>query len=120
MTSLRRFLAHWQTLLALGLVGSHVVVALLAARIAPPDDPANPSPFRTISLSEATSSRNVPQPPGEGLPLGTVPGGLDVFYSLVWGTRPVLRFCLVVTLTTACFGILVGAVSGYAGVALNI
>ena len=115
MTSLRRFLCHWQTLLALALVGIYVLVGLTAPLLAPPDDPEDPSSFRTISLTETSSSRNVPQPPNEDLRLGTVPGGLDVYYSLIWGTRPVLRFSLAVTLTTACFGILVGAVSGYAG-----
>ncbi|MBN1486613.1 MAG: ABC transporter permease, partial [Anaerolineae bacterium] len=58
-------------------------------------------------------SLNIPKPPGAGIPLGTVSGGFDIYYSLIWGTRSALRFGLIVTLTTAMFGTLLGAISGY-------
>jgi peptide/nickel transport system permease protein len=116
MNGLRRFLLQWQNLLALAIVGVYVFVAVAAPWLAPPDDPENPSPFQVATVAGRTaSSRRIPIPPGPDLPLGTVSGGLDVFYSIVWGARPALRFGLVVTLAAASFGILVGAASGYAG-----
>jgi peptide/nickel transport system permease protein len=48
-----------------------------------------------------------------------MPGQLDVYHTLVWGTRSALRFGLMVTLTTACLGVLIGAISGYSGGAVN-
>jgi peptide/nickel transport system permease protein len=78
----------------------------------------------------------VPNPPSAEHPLGTVPQinllprfGIapgqdasyqwDVYHTLIWGTRSALRFGIVVTLVTAAVGVLVGAVSGYAGGAVN-
>jgi peptide/nickel transport system permease protein len=40
---------------------------------------------------------------------------LDVYHTLVWGTRSALRFGLVVALSTATLGVLIGAVGGYFG-----
>ncbi len=40
---------------------------------------------------------------------------LDVFYTLVWGARSALRFGLTAASFTAIIGILVGAISGFAG-----
>jgi len=61
------------------------------------------------------STDRMPHPPGPDALLGTVPGQLDVFYSLVWGTRHALRFGLVVALCTGLLGVVVGSVSGYTG-----
>ncbi len=123
MIGLRRFLSRWQNLLALAIVGFYVFVAVAAPRLAPPADPHNPSPFRRVvtgdTVAAQAASRGVPHLPSRDLPLGTVPGGLDVFYSLVWGTRPALRFGVIVALTTAGFGILMGAISGYFGGPVN-
>jgi peptide/nickel transport system permease protein len=57
----------------------------------------------------------MPRPPNAQLPLGTASGQIDIFYSLVWGTRAALRFGLIVAGSAAIIGVLVGAVSGYAG-----
>ena len=120
MRGLRRFFFNWQNLLALAIVALYVFVALAAPWLAPPDDPDSPAPFQIADAAGRTaSSRRVPVPPNQDLPLGTTPGGNDVFYSIVWGTRPALRFGLVVALTTACLGTLIGAISGYAGGLLN-
>jgi peptide/nickel transport system permease protein len=40
---------------------------------------------------------------------------LDVFYTLVWGTRSALRFGLLVTLLTGLIGVTIGALSAYLG-----
>lgn len=111
MKRVRRFLSNRQVLLGCVIVGAFVVIAILAPLLAPPDDPENPGTTRVVGrLTDYT-----PHPPSEEALLGTVPGQLDIYYSLVWGTRSALRFGLVVALSTALMGILVGAVSGYFG-----
>lgn len=111
MKRLRRLLSNRQVSLGFLIVGAFVVVAILAPLLAPPDDPENPSTTRVVGKFYDY----IPHPPSEEALLGTVPGQLDVYYSLVWGTRSALRFGLVVALSTALIGILVGAVSGYLG-----
>jgi peptide/nickel transport system permease protein len=118
MRNLLRFSSRVQNLLAVAIIALYVFVAITAPRLAPPQDPKNPSPFRVASVDTGTS-RHIPLPPEPGLPLGTVPGRLDVFYTLVWGTRSALRFGLTVALVTACVGILIGAASAYAGGLVN-
>lgn len=124
----RRFFARRSNIAGLVLVLGFVLVAALAPRLAPPENPDNPWPFRNVGRSFARQ----PLPPEPGLPLGTTPQivnlpqyGLlpdqdaafqwDVYYTLIWGTRSALRFGLVVTLATAIIGLVVGVVSGYAG-----
>jgi peptide/nickel transport system permease protein len=113
--NLRRFLSLRQNLLACAIVGFYILVAIFAPQLAPPDDANNPSPFRIVGRSYD----KIPHPPSAEAPLGTVPGQLDVYYTLVWGTRSALRFGLIVALTTACLGVLIGAISGYYGGAVN-
>lgn len=109
--SLKRFLSHWQNLLALTLVGCYVFVAAAAPWLAPPDDPSHPSPFKVVGrVTDRT-----PHPPSKEALLGTVPGQWDIFYTLVWGTRSALRFGLTVALSAAALGVLIGAFSGYLG-----
>jgi peptide/nickel transport system permease protein len=92
-------------------VGFFIAVAALAPRIAPPDDLANPADFKVVGRR----TDRLPHPPNAELPLGTASGQIDVFYSVVWGTRAALRFGLIVAGSAATIGVLVGAVSGYAG-----
>ncbi|MCA9874890.1 MAG: ABC transporter permease [Ardenticatenaceae bacterium] len=132
MLDWRKFFKRRQNWLALFLVGSFFFVALAAPWLAPPDDPANPPPFKGVGR---TFDR-LPQAPNEESPLGTVgqlanlarfgftPGQdrfeqWDVWYTLVWGTRSALKFGLIVTLTSATLGILVGIIAGYAGGVIN-
>ena len=115
MRSLRRFLCRGQNLLALVVVGFYVVVAVAAPRLAPPDDPEDPTPFRIVGRI----TDHTPHPPSQEALLGTLPNQLDIYYTLVWGTRSALRFGLIVALTTACFGVLIGATSGYFGGRIN-
>lgn len=110
------FFRRWQNLLALLLVGLLVTVAVAAPLLAPPDDPtASPSEFRRVP----GNFRMTPTAPGETL-LGTVPGGLDVYYTLVWGTRSALKFGLTAAILTALIGVTVGAVGGFAGGLTNV
>lgn len=107
MRRLRRFFSRWQNWIATLLVLAFFGVAV-AAPILSPDDPKQPGPF--MRLGKAT--RGEPQPPDEKAVLGMLPFGIDVYHALVWGSRDALKFGLVVTITTAVFGIFYGALSG--------
>lgn len=111
MRFLRRALANGQVRLACAILGLFILVAILAPQLAPPDDPANPGATRLAGASH----QYMPKPPSPEAPLGTTSGQLDVYYSLVWGTRSALRFGLLVALSTALLGVLIGAVGGYFG-----
>ncbi|MFL5735345.1 MAG: ABC transporter permease [Chloroflexia bacterium] len=86
-----------------------ILVALFAPVLAPPTDPANPYNMPRVSFYAE------PQLPGPGLPFGTTPGGYDLFYGVVWGTRTAFQVGLIVTAITVVIGGLVGAVSAYVG-----
>ncbi|HEX5807901.1 MAG TPA: ABC transporter permease, partial [Anaerolineales bacterium] len=110
MRSLRRFFSRWQNWISFLLILAYVAVALLAPVISP-DDPKHPGPFMRVGrLAE-----NRPQPPGEKAPLGMLPTGIDVFHALVWGSRDALQFGLIVTISTALFGVFYGALAGIVG-----
>jgi peptide/nickel transport system permease protein len=106
----RRFLSHWQNWLGLLLVVGFVFVAI-AAPVLSPEDPDNPGPIK--SIGRATDHR--PRPPSEEAPLGTLPGQISIYHSLVWGTRSAVSFGLAVTAFTAVVGVLIGTTSAYFG-----
>jgi len=108
---LGRFLRNAQVMLGVLIVACFVVVAILAPWLAPPDDPDNPSTTRVVGKWYDP----VPRPPDDELLLGTAPGQIDIYYSLVWGSRSALALGLSITVTTALIGILLGALGGYAG-----
>jgi peptide/nickel transport system permease protein len=112
---LRRFLSRWQNVLGIAIVLGYVLAAMAAPWLAPPDDPAHPTPFRSVGRI----TDHAPKPPSREAPLGTVGSQFDIYYTLVWGTRTALRFGLTIALSTAVLGILIGAVSGYRGGLLN-
>ena len=66
-------------------------------------------------MSVGRPSEARPLPPREGVPLGTLPRNIDVYHSLIWGSRDALSFGLIVAVSTALFGILYGAISGFVG-----
>ena len=111
MNRLGRYLRNGQVLAGVVIVGFFVVVAILAPQLAPPDDPDNPSTTRVVGKYYDP----MPRAPTKEILLGTAPGQLDIYYSLVWGTRSALAFGLTVAVSTALFGILLGAFSGYVG-----
>ena len=115
MRRVGRFLRSGQVLVALVIIGFFVVVAILAPWLAPPDDPDSPGGTRVVGKSYDF----LPHAPNEEALLGTAPGQLDIYYSLVWGTRSALAFGLTVAVSTALFGILLGAFSGYVGGAIH-
>lgn len=110
MSRTRLFFSRWQNWLGLILILGFVFVAVAAPYLSP-NDPKNPSPFMRVGGAFVSS----PIPPDETAILGQLPRGIDVYHALVWGSRDALQFGLIVTITTALFGIFYGSISGYAG-----
>lgn len=92
-----------------------LVFTAVLAPVLSPVDPANPGPVKIIGRS--TDLR--PHPPSAEAPLGTLPGQVSVYHSLIWGTRSALAFGVLVAIFTAFIGMVIGAVSAYAGGFLN-
>lgn len=120
MRRLRRFFKRPQNLIGLGLVLFFVFVAVEAPRLAPPVDPEYFTPFRKVPNLKSFE----PLPPSREILLGTLVFGrvgsqMDIYYTLVWGTREALKFGLTVALATACLGVFIGAASSYLGGVIN-
>ena len=114
MRYLRNFFSRWQNWIGLILVAIFIATAV-AAPILSPQDPSFPGPFKKVK----TNTKDDMVPPGKNAILGTMPGRFDVFHSLVWGARNALNFGLIVTVFSLFFGMLYGAISGYAGNVVN-
>jgi peptide/nickel transport system permease protein len=114
MKRLVSFLSHWQNLLGFLVILLFALIALMAPILSPPNDKTLGA-FKTVGHAYDM----VPHPPGEGAILGTLPGQTDVFHALVWGTRNAMIFGLSVAIGAFLFGSLFGAISGYAGGAVN-
>ena len=114
MNYIKKFFSHWQNWVAVLLVLVYVGTAVAAPQISP-DDPKNPGPFKRVGRAV----EGQPLPPSEKAILGMLPRGIDVFHALVWGARDALRFGLIVTVSTAFFGILYGAIAGIGGERLS-
>ena len=110
MRLVQRFFSRWQNWGSFLLILAYVGVALAAPYLSP-EDPKNPGAF--LQVGRATEGE--PQPPDEKAILGMLPFGIDVYHALLWGSRDALQFGLIVTISTAVFGVLYGAVSGFAG-----
>jgi len=111
-----RFFSRKQNYLGLGLVGAFIFASLAAPLLAPLPEVEMTSPYRSVDKLKGM----VPFPPGPQAILGTVATGVrgsqvDVFFTVVWGSRSALSFGLTVTLLTAALGVLVGAASGFIG-----
>ncbi len=109
MNSFKRFFSRWQNWIGLLLILTYFGVAIFAPSLSPADS-QHPGAF--LQIGKVTLGE--PQPPSEKSPLGMMPFGFDVYHSLVWGARDALLFGLVVTISTAFFGVLYGAISGFA------
>jgi peptide/nickel transport system permease protein len=110
MKGIRRFFTVRLNVLAVVIVSSFFLIAAAAPLLAPKG--RNPNPAYTVT---GRYSDRVPHPPNMAAPLGTMPGQVNIYYTLVWGTRTALRFGMVVTICAALFGVLVGSLSGFSG-----
>jgi len=116
MSWLTRATNRLPDVLGVMLISFFILVALLAPYLAPSRYIIlhfNPSEPYYSKLSYKLSL--FPQAPGPNALLGTNSRQHDIYYSLVWGTRSALLFSLVVCLSAAALGVVIGAVSGYAG-----
>ena len=115
MNRSRYFFSRWQNWVGCLLILVYVVFAVGAPYISP-DDPKSPGPFMVVGRRAEPR----PIPPDEKAPLGMLPYGIDVYHAMVWGARDALLFGLIVTLSTAIFGILYGAIAGLAGERISV
>ncbi len=112
MRTWARFLLGPQNLAGLLIVLAFVGMAVAAPSLAPYDDDPNvPAGFSRVGRR----TDMVPHPPSVEAPLGTLAGQFNVYYTVIWGTRGALRFGVIVAAATATLGMLIGAISGYAG-----
>ena len=109
MSRAKHFFSRWTNWVAIALVLIYVYFAITAPYLSP-EDPKNPGMF----LRVGKPAEPKPQPPSEKAILGMLPFGVDVYHSLIWGARDALQFGLIVTISTAIFGILYGAMAGIA------
>jgi peptide/nickel transport system permease protein len=112
----RRFFSNWQNACGLGIVFLFVVTGMLAPLIAPLSEINQYGGFYIIPDFKAL----LPVPPGDQVLLGTVSTGvrgaqIDVFYTLIWGTRSALVFGFAAAFMTALIGVIIGASSAFAG-----
>jgi peptide/nickel transport system permease protein len=116
MRGIARFARRPLNALALGVLALLVGMAVLAPLLAPQPDPANPSPFKLVGVM----SDEQPKAPSAESPLGTSAGQMDIYHTLVWGTRTAFIFGLTVAGLAGLIGVTVGAVSGYTGGWVNL
>jgi peptide/nickel transport system permease protein len=122
LKAIRRLLSHREILLGLLIVGCFAVIAAAAPVLAPESwISMEQEGLGLPDHSRIAGSRrdHLPLPPGPQAILGTTGRQVDVYYSLVWGTRDAFEFGLPVALGAALLGTMLGAFSGLAGGWLN-
>jgi peptide/nickel transport system permease protein len=116
MRSLSLFFSRWQNLFGLGIVILFIGIAVAAPYIAPLPDEWKSSALYVIPGLKS----GLPVAPGDRALLGTIALGIqgkqiDVYYTLVWGTRSALIFGVIAAFFTALIGILAGSISAFFG-----
>jgi len=101
---LRRILRTPSSRVALVILGTIVLVGLLAPFIAPYDPAAQPDVVALKSLA-----------PSLAHPFGTDPYSRDVLSRVIYGARLSLTIGLLATLVSLTLGVAYGAIAGYAG-----
>jgi peptide/nickel transport system permease protein len=114
--NLGKFFSHWQNILGLSIVALYLFIAVGAPVLAPSDPLQVFSPYKLLDKRKG----RVPLPPGTDALMGTLPTGslgrqIDVFFTIVWGTRSALKFGLSVAFGAALIGVSLGAISAYMG-----
>jgi peptide/nickel transport system permease protein len=101
-SAVRAFARH-----RLGLLGLAVIAALAAFCF------LGPLVYHTDQVHANIQLTNLP--PGPGRPLGTDANGYDILGRLMIGGQATLEICFAVAVLATAFGVVWGAVSGYAG-----
>ena len=94
----------------IAIISFYAVLAALAPVIAPP-----PPKWRDPYMIPRYGFIPEPKPPNEKLIFGTTEGQYDLFYGCIWGARTAFRIGLMVVLSVALIGLVIGSVSGYYG-----
>jgi peptide/nickel transport system permease protein len=110
-----RFLLRKSSIIGLTLIAVFFAVALVAPFLSAPNPDALDPAIKIVEGDYGSK----PVPPGGEFPLGATQVGqnqyLDIYHSLVWGTRSALQFGLIVVAISAAIGVFVGTVSAYFG-----
>ena len=114
MRPMHYFFSRWQNWLGLVIVLIFTVVSLAAPLLSPPNKTTQGA-FKKVGRSSDLR----PHPPSAEAPLGTLPGQLDVYHALIWGTREAMIFGMFVALGAFVFGVFFGTISGYVGGIVN-
>ncbi|MBL8079220.1 MAG: ABC transporter permease [Anaerolineales bacterium] len=114
MKPVHYFFSRWQNWLGLVIVLIFTVVSLAAPLLSPPNKTTQGA-FKKVGRSSDLR----PHPPSAEAPLGTLPGQLDVYHALIWGTREAMIFGMFVALGAFVFGVFFGTISGYVGGIVN-
>lgn len=96
-------------LIGLLLVLFWLVIATLAPVISPPKNQRNPYLIARVGFS------SMPKAPSARAPFGTTSGGYDILYGIVWGSRTAFRVGLIVVLSSALIGVLLGGIGAFIG-----
>ena len=115
MIQLGQFLGRWQNLVGLGLVIFFFLIAIFAPVLAPRSE--NQQSASLYIIPDLKSG--LPVPPGEVARLGTVPLGvqrkqIDVYQTVIWGTRSALKFGVLAAFLSTLLGVVIGASSAFA------
>jgi peptide/nickel transport system permease protein len=71
-------------------------------------------PWTCLSMPK-TNRSPLPQSPSAESPMGTLPGGYDVYYGVVWGIRMAFMLGILVSAINFVIGFVVGGLAGYIG-----
>ncbi|MEM0449623.1 MAG: ABC transporter permease [Methanomassiliicoccales archaeon] len=96
-----------------------VIIAIAAPWLCPPANPADPMQIPVDFKQPKPPGILVNDPELAAHPLGTGKLGADIYYGIVWGARTSMYVSLFVVFTAAIIGIVLGAVAGYYGGAVD-
>jgi len=116
----RKFFQRWQNVLGLSLVLLFFLLAISADWLTPSNDIYWASQLNW----ENDIYKVLPHPPAPETPLGTLPtrvqaAQIDIFTSLVQGSRTSLKFGLLAALLTGLIGVMIGTTAAWAGGWIN-
>lgn len=101
--------SNWTVMSGVFMILFIVIIAILAPWLAPPTPGANPMEIpKDLELISAPAPPFIP-----GHPLGTGDLGADIYYGVIWGTRTTIATSLIVVLTAALVGLIIGAFAGF-------
>jgi peptide/nickel transport system permease protein len=105
----RRLLTNPASLLGILLILVFIVVAVAAPTLAPPRNARQPYMIPRDGFSPE------PRVPSAKHPFGTTEGQYDIYYGIVWGTRTAFQVGLIITISTAVIGLVIGSTAGFYG-----